>query len=236
MRLKLLRRRLSVSAPRMIVRSHLPWPVRWLVIALMFGFSAAVALWAFEFGKVIAGVDTGLKDEVVKLRTEVEALRVERDKAVSVASTAESLMRAESAAQQRLAQQLKQAEAEILSLRGDLGFFERLMPVGSGDDLAISGLQADAVSPGKLRLQLLVMQPGRQVQEFTGRFTVRLSGTADGKPWAYEPVTERQSLRMKQYVRVDEVFDFPASAVVKSVEVRIVDAKGNARATQSLRL
>jgi len=37
MRWKLLRRRLSVSAPRMIVRSHLPWPLRWAV--------AALALW-----------------------------------------------------------------------------------------------------------------------------------------------------------------------------------------------
>jgi hypothetical protein len=55
MRWKLLRRRLSVSAPRMIVRSHLPWPLRWAVVALMFGFSAALALWAFEFGKEIAG-------------------------------------------------------------------------------------------------------------------------------------------------------------------------------------
>jgi len=44
MRLKLLRRRLSISAPRMIVRSHLPWPLRWAVVALMFGFSAALAL------------------------------------------------------------------------------------------------------------------------------------------------------------------------------------------------
>jgi hypothetical protein len=33
MRWKLLRRRLSVSAPRVIVRSHLPWPLRWLVVA-----------------------------------------------------------------------------------------------------------------------------------------------------------------------------------------------------------
>jgi hypothetical protein len=50
-RWKLLRRRLSVSAPRMIVRSHLPWPLRWAVIALMFGFSAALSLWAFELGQ-----------------------------------------------------------------------------------------------------------------------------------------------------------------------------------------
>jgi len=47
MRWKLWRRRLSVSAPRMIVRSHLPWPLRWAVAAVVLGFSAAIALWAF---------------------------------------------------------------------------------------------------------------------------------------------------------------------------------------------
>ncbi|MBL8301163.1 MAG: hypothetical protein JNM26_00155, partial [Ideonella sp.] len=68
MRLKLLRRRLSISAPRMIVRSHLPWPLRWAVAALVLGFSAALALWAFEFGKSIAGLDRDAKLELAHLR------------------------------------------------------------------------------------------------------------------------------------------------------------------------
>ena len=59
MRLRLLVRRLTVSAPRMAVRSALPWPFRWVVLALALGFSAAIALWAFELGKEIAGVGGG---------------------------------------------------------------------------------------------------------------------------------------------------------------------------------
>jgi len=61
MRWRLLRRRLSISAPRMAVRSHLPWPLRWAVAALMLGFSAALALWAFEFGRNIAGLNHGAR-------------------------------------------------------------------------------------------------------------------------------------------------------------------------------
>ena len=67
MRWKLWRRRLSVSAPRMIVRSHLPWPLRWAVAAVVLGFSAAIALWAFEFGKDIAGLDRDAKAQVAQL-------------------------------------------------------------------------------------------------------------------------------------------------------------------------
>ena len=53
MRFRLLRRRLTINSPRMAVRSALPWPFRWAMAALVFGFCAAIALWAFEFGKVI---------------------------------------------------------------------------------------------------------------------------------------------------------------------------------------
>ncbi|MFD2453001.1 hypothetical protein [Ideonella paludis] len=122
MRWKLLRRRLSITAPRMTVRSHLPWPLRWAVAAVALGFSAAIGLWAFEFGKSIAGLDKGAKEELAQLRTEVAELRAEREKAQSIANTAESLLKTEKATQERLASQLRQAESENLSLKADLGF------------------------------------------------------------------------------------------------------------------
>ena len=143
MRWKLFRRRMSISAPRMIVRSHLPWPLRWIVLALAFGFSAAIALWAFEFGKEIAGLERDAKEELTQLRTEVQRLRDEREKAVSIANTADSLLKTERVTQERLHQQLRQAEAEVMALKADLGFFERLLPA-AGDGLAARGLQAEA--------------------------------------------------------------------------------------------
>jgi hypothetical protein len=115
MRWKLMRRRLSVSAPRMIVRSHLPWPLRWAAAALMLGFSAALAMWAFEFGKDIAGVGR-------------DAVR-DRQAAASRAAAAPSAnapvdrqhrrqpAQGRKAAQERLTQQLKQIEAENLRSR-----------------------------------------------------------------------------------------------------------------------
>ena len=81
----------------MIVRSHLPWPLRWAVVALVLGFSAALALWAFEFGKDIAGLDRDAKAELATLRVEVAQLRNEREKALSTANIAESLLRTEKA-------------------------------------------------------------------------------------------------------------------------------------------
>lgn len=235
MRWKLLRRRLSISAPRMIVRSHLPWPLRWVVLAVAFGFSAALALWAFEFGKDIAGLERGAKEELTQLRAEVQRLRDERERAQSIANTADSLLKTERATQDKLSQQLRQAEAQVLALKADLGFFERLLPANA-DGLAVRGLQAEPVQPGQLRYQLLVMQSGKSPPEFKGRYELQLIGSLDGKPWSYTPPTGVKVLALRQYARVEGLIDHPASAVVKTVQVRVLDNGGGVRASQTLKL
>ncbi len=179
MRWKLFRRRLSISAPRVIVTRHLPWPLRWAVIAVVFGFSAAIGLWAFEFGKDIAGLERDAKDELNRLRVEVQQLREERDRSQSVANTAESLLKAERATQDRLARQLKELETDHLALKADLGFFERMFPPTGTGGLAVRALNAEPRGPGQLRYQMMVMQSGKAVSEFSGRYELTLTGTLE---------------------------------------------------------
>ncbi|WP_374674800.1 DUF6776 family protein [Ideonella sp.] len=237
MRLKLLRRRLSISAPRVIVRSHLPWPLRWAVFAVALGFSAAIALWAFEFGKDIAGLDGGTREELARLRTELADLREEATRAQAIAATADSLLKAERAAQERLASQLRQAEADNLALKADLGFFERLLPVADvSDGLVVRGFQVEPLSPGELRYQLLVMQNGKASRPFEGRYELTLAGTRDGRPWSASPLAEAAPLRVKQYVRLEGRASVPAGAVVKTAEVRVLSAAGAVLATQKATL
>lgn len=236
MRWKLLRRRLSISAPRMIVRSYLPWPLRWAVFALMLGFSAALALWAFEFGKTLSGLQRGNPDELHRLRAELLELREQRDKAQSIANTAESLLRAERVAQERLADQVKVLEAENLTLKGDLGFFERLLPASNQQPLSVRSLEAELAEPGRMRFQLLVMQNGKTLPEFHGRYELTLSGTLEGRPWTHAMPGGARALQVKQYQRVEGVIDFPERAVVKQVQVRVTDMGGTVRAQQSLKL
>jgi len=237
MRWKLLRRRLSITSPRMTVRNHLPWPVRWVMGAVVLGFSGALALWAFEFGKEIAGLDRGAKQELAALRIEVAKLRDEREKAQSIANTAESLLRAEKAAQTQLALQVRQVEAENLSLKADLGFFERLLPAsGLPEGLAVRSFQVEQEAPGQLRYQLLVMQSGKQPQPFSGRYDLTLTGLQDGKPWTLNQAGGAQPLQVKQYGRVEGRVEHPLQAVVKTVQVRVTDNNGAVRATQTARL
>ena len=238
MRWKLLRRRLSVSAPRMTVRSHLPWPLRWAVIALMFGFSAALSLWAFEFGKDIAGLDRTAKAELAELRVEVSRLRDEREKAQSTANIAESLLKTEKAAQETLVQNLRRLEAENLSLKSNLGFFERLMPANANTNpgLVIRGLQAEVKTAGNLKYQMLLMQPGKSPAEFSGRYEITLAGTMDGKPWRWAQLAGVHPLQLKQYLRVEGTIEHPPAAVVETVSVKVTDKSGSMKVSETVKL
>lgn len=236
MRWKLLRRRLSVHAPRMTVRRHLPWPLRWAVLALGLGFSAALALWAFEFGKDIAGLDRAAKVELARLRIDVAALQQERERALSVANTAEGLLKAEKVAQDRLSQQLRRAESDNLELRNDLGFYERLLPATVSEGIAVRGLQAQVERPDRIKYLLLLMQTGKTLPEFQGRVEISLAGTLDGRAWTFQSPGLPQRVQLKQSLRIEGLVDHPAQAVVKTLTVRVMDSGGALKASATSKL
>ncbi len=235
MRFRLLRRRLTISAPRMAVRSAMPWPFRWLVMAIVLGFCGAVALWAFEFGKNIAGLDTSGKEELVQLRAEAARLREERDKAQSIANTSGSLLTAERAAQEKMAAQVRVLEADNRALRDDLGFFEKLIPSTGQDGVSIRGLYAEVVGERQLKWQVLVLQPVKNAPEFKGQIELTLSGLENGKPWTMALPGGPQALQFRQYRRIEGIVDLPPQAVVKNVSARLVEGTAT-RAVQSIKL
>ena len=235
MRFKLLRRRLTISAPRMAVRSAMPWPLRWAVVAIVLGFCAAIGLWAFELGKDLAGVEAGAKEELLRLRAEVSKLREERDKAQSIANTGASLLTAEKAAMERLAVQFKTLEAENRALRDDLGFFEKLIPSGGNEGVAIRGLQAEVVGGTQLKWQVLVLQPVKNAPEFRGKLELSISGTLDGKPWMMALPGGAMPLQFRQYRRIEGLVDLPQHAVVKNVSAKVAEGSST-RPVQAISL
>jgi len=235
LKFRLFRRRLTISSPRMAIRSALPWPLRWAMGAVMLGFSAAIALWTFELGVSIAGLDRDAKLELTKLREEVAALRAERDKSQSVANISGSLLTAEKAAQEKMVSQIKQLEADNRLLRDDLGFFEKLLPAGGAESVAIRGLQAEALSDMQLKWQVLVIQPVKDAPVFNGRLELTLGGTLAGKPWTAVLPAGGQPLQFKQYRRVEGVLDLPPLAVVKTVTAKVTEG-AVVRSVQTLKL
>ena len=224
MRLRFGRRRWSAGAPRMSIRSALPWPLRWLGAAVMLGLCAALALWAFEFGKDIAGLDRHARDELERLRSEVVGLREELASRSAVDHTAESRLTIERALQDQLRVQIRQLEADNQSLRNDLGFFERLIPAG-GDALAIRGLQAERLSATQWRWQVLMIQAARKAPDFKGALEIVFTGTLAGKPWSAKHAPAPQPVLVKGYLRQEGVVDLPAQAVVKTVTAKLLQGR-----------
>jgi hypothetical protein len=235
MRFRLLRRRLTISAPQMAIKSTLPWPLRWAIVAIVLGFCAAIGLWAFEFGRDIAGLDRVSREELPHLRSEIARLTLERDKAQSVANTAGSLLAAGQATQDRLTAQNKQLEADNHSLRDDLGFFEKLLPVSGSGGIAIRGLQVEVLAGAQLKWQVLVFQAVKNPTEFSGKLDLTLSGMRNGKPWSMSLPEAEQGLQFKQYRRLEGVLELPADVVLKMVSARIMDGSV-VRATQTVKL
>lgn len=242
MRTRLLLRRLTVSAPRMAVRSALPWPLRWAMLAIVLGFCAAIALWAFEFGKDIAGLDGGAREDLLRARamiaslnTELATLREARDKAQSIANTAATLLTSEKVAQEKLATQNRQLEADNLRLRDDLGFFEKLIPAGGAENLLIRGLQAEVKSGRQVRWQVLVIQSAKNAAEFNGRLELSFTGTLNGKPWTGNLPEGGQAIKLRQYGRLEGLFELPAQVVLKGVSAKVLEGT-TTRAVQSIRL
>jgi hypothetical protein len=235
LKFRLFRRRLTLSSPRMVVRNALPWPLRWIAGAVVLGFSTAIALWAFEFGKGITGLDTDAKDELNLLRQEVISLHSDRDKAQSIANTSGSLMTAEKAAQEKMMSQIKQLELDNSSLRDDLGFFEKLLPAGSAEVASIRSLQAESLSESQLKWQVLVIQPVKSAQGFNGKLDLTLSGTQGGKSWTMSLPGGSQVLQFKQYRRVEGVFDLPPQAVVKTMTAKVIEGSA-VRSVQTFKL
>lgn len=235
MRFKLLRRRLTISSPRMAVRSAMPWPLRWAGVAVWLGFCAAIALWAFELGKDIAGVDDVSQEELLRLRDGVARLQAERDRVQSILNTSGIAITTERAAQERLSAQIRVLEAENRTLREDLGFFENLMPASGTGTVAIRGLQAEALSGTQLKWQVLVIQPAKNAPEFRGKLEMKFSGTLAGKPWMMPLPGGPQALQFRQYRRVEGLVDLPPDAVVRNVSARVVEGSVS-RAVQNVSL
>ncbi|OYU43900.1 MAG: hypothetical protein CFE44_15845 [Burkholderiales bacterium PBB4] len=238
MRFRLLRRRLTISAPSMSVRSAMPWPFRWAIVAIVLGFCAAIGLWAFEFGKDIAGLERGAKEELVQLRAEVVALRAElekaqqmRDQAQSIANTAGTLVTAE----QQMQAQTQQLIADNQRLRDDLGFFEKLIPAAGGDGAIIRGVQAELSGASTIKWQVLVIQASKNAPEFTGRLELSFSGTLNGRPWTGGLPDGAKPVVVRQYGRFDGVYELPAQVVLKLVTAKLLEG-ASVRSTQFVKL
>lgn len=159
------------------------------------------------------------------MEAEISALKEARNKAQSVANTAETVMTTEKMAQEKLVAINQQLAADNQRLRDDLGFFEQLIPASGGAGLEIRQLQAEILKTGELKWQVLVIQAGKNLPDFRGQLTLTFTGLRYGKPWSADVPEGPLPLTLRQYGRSQGVYQAPADVVLKGVSAKVLDRR-----------
>lgn len=244
MKYKLWVRRMSISAPKMTVKSHYPWPLKALFLVLVLGFGGAVAMWIYDLGRDFTGHSPMVsKQQLAELNEKVNTLTAERDRFSSTVNAAESRLNIEKAAQEQLGQQIKVLETQNAKLKEDLAFFEGLLPNATGSQgITIQRLTAELVTPTQLRYRMLIMQGGKGAN-FVGNVQLLVTATVAGKstvlifPGVSATAAEKTAsqLDFKYYQRVEAELTLPEGAVVKAIQAKVME-KGQVRAQQTSNL
>jgi len=241
MKFRLWLRRMSISAPRMTIKSQFPWPIRVLLFIVAVAIGTAL-VWEFSDGSGKGFSATFHNQQIAQLKEQVEKLTAERDQYSSTVNAAESQQNMERSAQHQMEMQVKGLETENAKLKEDLAFFESLLPVDvNAQGISIRRLKTEVIAPNQLRYQLLVMQGGKGDRDFVGNLQLTVTVLQAGKsamivfPAPTSTEADKFKLTFKHYQRVEGVLTMPEGAVMKAVQARILD-KGQIRAQQSASL
>lgn len=242
--LRRLRGRFGISAPRVAVRTHLPWYWRALSVVILAGASLALAGWIYDAGQRFAGFYQGASEhEIAGMRERIAGLESDLEAARKVANSSESRLRIESTSQTQLTAQIRALEEENTRLKSDLASFESLAGGQVGNaGLAISRLQIIPGGGGQYRYRLLLAQTGeKKDKEFNGMLqlvatvqqgaeTVMMQFPATG-----DPATSQYQVNFRYFRRLEGSFKVAAESRVLRVEARLIQG-GVVKASESLTL
>ncbi len=245
---KKFRQRFGISAPRVAVRTHVPWYLRWLLLAVLLAFSVALAAWMYDAGRRFAGFDRGeVQDELGSLRRELEGTRGELARLRAIANAADSKLSIERTAQVQLGRQIRLLEQDNARLREDLAIFENMLSADAKGSHALSiqrlKVEPDGL-PGEYRFRMLLLAGNRKDRsDFQGRLELLVGVQQEGGS-AIILVPDRAAadapafkLAFRNFSRVEGTFRVDPKAKVGTVQVRVFEAgTAQAKATQSVTL
>ncbi|MBS0337915.1 MAG: hypothetical protein JSS40_14100 [Proteobacteria bacterium] len=232
----------------MAVRTHVPWYVRWLLLAVLLAFSVALAAWMYDAGRRFAGFDRSeVQDELTGMRRELDSTRGELERLRAIANAADSKLSIERTAQVQLARQIRTLEQDNARLREDLAIFESMLSADTRSAQALTiqrfKVEPDGL-PGEYRYRMLLLTGNRRERgDFQGRLELLVGVQQEGRnamivfPDRAAPDAPAFKLSFRNFYRVEGTFRVDPQAKVGTVQVRVFEAgAAQARATQSVTL
>jgi len=223
LKLRKMRRRFGITAPRVVVRSHFPW--FWFALPVLILFLLVAAAWLLMERNEKGGVG----HELEVLRLQLQEQRNELMLLRASAGTGQNAVSIERATQQQLLSRIEGLERENQVLKEDMLLFERLIPVvGEEAVIRVENFRVISEDGGRYRYRiLLAFQPGRQSPEFRGRLQLVIGFRQAAKDMQLTLPEKRDAgveyqLELKHFLRREGVFQLPVGAQLKEVEARVL--------------
>ena len=226
----------GISAPQMAVRAAIPWYLRWLGLVALALVVLFLSRATYDFGKKFAGFDQNEADrEVQRLGDANAKMTQELGSVRGQLAQSERQLQMERATYADLVKQMKALADENAGLKEDLAFFQTLMPSGGKEGgVAVNRfLVQNDVLPGEYRYRLLLTQTGQRSKDFQGTLQFVVNLQQDNKkvvmtlPAEGDKADKAFKLNFRFYQRVEGTFRVEAGAVVKSMQVRVVENGSN---------
>ncbi len=238
--------RLGVGAPRMAVRTQLPWTMRGFVWGVALALAVAAGGWLFDAGRRSGGFDqVESARQVQALRGRIWDLERETAKLRAIAHASESNLKMERAAQDQLAAELRALQDENARLKQDMAFFDNLEAASAGgaSGPSIDRLQVEPDSvTGQYRYRmLLVYRSTDRSPRYSGSYELHVALERSGKrammvlPQGSGTDSARFRLDFRYFRSVSGVFRVPDGSRALSVEVKLLQ-RGAVKASQTVLL
>lgn len=229
--LRQVKRSFGIAAPRLSVRTHIAWYLRWcLILPIVLGVGGLV--WsAYESGLEFAGFHRSeAQRELTGLNARLAGLSDENVQLSKKLAQYEQQIRIEQGSSQETARQLKVLHEENARLQEDLSFFQNLTATkGKEGELAIHRLSLERERiRGEYRVRMLLVQSGERVKEFVGGYqlvaTVVQNGRKTTRLFPSDVSGYAQfKLNFKYYQRLEQNVMLPPDAQLQNIQVRLFE-------------
>ena len=225
------KRSFGISAPKLSVRPHIPWYLRWSLTVPFVLAALALAWWAYGSGLELAGFHRGeAQQELTALREQAARLGAENMQLSSQVAQYERQIQIEQASSQEVSRQLKNLSDENGRLQEDLAFFQNLTAMrGKEGDLGVHRLRLERDKmPGEYHLRMLLVQSGQRAKEFSGSYQLVATVLKNGQRTTYlfpqdASGNAQFQLSFKYYQRVEQSIQLPQDAQLENIQVRIFE-------------
>jgi hypothetical protein len=239
-------RHFRIDAPRMAVRSRLPWPWRAVAAVVLLAIVGGMWWWGFDFGQIFGGFNRKeIQAKLATLEGDNATLKTEAAQLRSRTSQLESELAMTTGAQSTLSKQTLELMAENTQLKEELSFLQKLVSDSSKQiGLSIARLTVEREREDAWHYSVLVVRGGNPRDEFDGSLTLAASlqpeeggtrATVVTLPDDQPDTAPALKLKFKYYQRLEGTIRVPDGARIRSLTARAFEAgQADARATRTL--